>query len=179
MIHHLFFRFVFSLDIGIQLILEALILLEYALNHSKYSYHIKLITIHLYSVLGTSIIHLFWLFDLFFSAIIVLYILGAIKSSTTLFYSLDVKHILFDTLSYLILDDSLRYGLKEMNEWLLENTIHFHEENTKQVSTLFAQWLWLWLLFLYHFWYCSLHFFFILYYLDTRLHCESVFQWQL
>ena len=89
------------------LLIELLILLEYGITQSKYSYHIKMMLIGLYNQLG------------------------AIYPSVTHYTTLEVKHILLDTLSYVILDDAIRLVDPETAIKVCSQTLDFHEDNNK------------------------------------------------
>jgi hypothetical protein len=64
---------------------------------------------------------------------------GAIKQAMDEFVTLDVKHVLVDTLSYIILDDTIRMGLIESALNICGLCHQFHDDNKKQTPEYIAR----------------------------------------
>ncbi len=90
-------------------LIESVIMLEVGLQHSKYNFQMKLMLIALYQQLG------------------------ALTPAIAHFNLLDIKHILLDTLSYVILDDMITQSHSEQAIHLCRQIRAFHEENIKGV----------------------------------------------
>jgi hypothetical protein len=91
-------------------LVEAILILEHGLEKSKFNFHMKLLLIGLYSSIG------------------------GIRPCVELFRTLDLKHVLLDTLSYIGLDDTICLAFSEEALTLCNLTQHFHDDNKKQVS---------------------------------------------
>ena len=91
-----------------ELIYSCLVLLENSLQYSSFNYQFKFQIMTIYNQIGNN------------------------NTSVDYFNSLDVKHILYDTILYLILDDTISMGNYSVCNSLFQNTIQFHDENTKQ-----------------------------------------------
>ena len=95
-------------NIDNNLTIQIISLLELGLSYSKFNFQFKFMLLCLYNNLG------------------------CIYASLDVFHSLDVKHILWDTLSYLILDDVLLLADNDTSNTMLEHIQQFHDENKKQ-----------------------------------------------
>ncbi|KAJ3298905.1 N-alpha-acetyltransferase 25, NatB auxiliary subunit [Borealophlyctis nickersoniae] len=93
-----------------QYLYEAIVILEYGLQRSKYNYQMKLLLIRLY-----------------FEA-------GVFKRPITLAASLDVKHVQNDTLSYLFTDDIELLGCFEPAIALFYKTLTIYQSNEREVT---------------------------------------------
>jgi hypothetical protein len=90
-------------------IYDSIMLLEDALEKSKFNYHFKILLIRLYLELGVY------------------------TRPAQLFESLEIKQIQHDTLSYLFCDTIDIFGVYDVSKFLLDASLTIYKSNEKEV----------------------------------------------
>lgn len=103
-----------SPEVDHKIISQAIVILEKAVSRSAANFHLKLLLIKIYNMLG------------------------AVGSSHALLETLDIKHILYDSLGYLFTGPLITGAHFAASSQLLGNALKFYSANFKDVITFTA-----------------------------------------